>query len=86
MGRLFLALYSLLDRCQSMNEEALNMSLRKFLKRVGIGSQRHIEDAVRSGYEDGSIDSAKSSLQVKMTLHVDGVAEDLVFDGKIDLE
>lgn len=68
-----------------MNEEALNMSLRKFLKRVGIGSQRHMEDAVRSGLEDGSIGSATKSIAVKMTLHMEGNAKDVVFDGKIDL-
>jgi hypothetical protein len=68
-----------------MNEEALNMSLRKFLKRVGIGSQRHIEEAVRSGLEDGSIGTATNSLAVKMTLQMDGNAEDVVFEGKIDL-
>ncbi len=68
-----------------MNEEALNMSLRKFLKRVGIGSQRSIEEAVRSGLEDGSIGSATESLSVKMTLHIEGNAEDIDFEGKIDL-
>ena len=68
-----------------MNEEALNMSLRKFLKRVGIGSQRSIEEAVRSGLQDGSIGSATESLSVKMTLHIEGNADDVEFEGKIDL-
>ena len=68
-----------------MNEEALNMSLRKFLKRVGVGSQRSIEEAVRSGLEDGSIGSATESLSVRMTLHIEGNAGDVEFEGKIDL-
>ncbi len=32
-----------------MNEDALNMEIRKFLKQVGVTSQREIEKAVRAG-------------------------------------
>jgi len=38
-----------------MNEETFNIQLRRFLKKVGITSQREIEKAVRSAMEDGSL-------------------------------
>ena len=42
-----------------MNEEKLNISLRKFLKNVGITSQRKIEDKVRECVESSKISSSK---------------------------
>ena len=45
-----------------MNEDALNMAIRKFLKEVGVTSQREIERVVREGKAKGS------SLRLKMTL------------------
>jgi len=38
-----------------MNEETFNKEIRKFLKRVGITSQREIEKAVWSRLESGAI-------------------------------
>ena len=38
-----------------MNEEVLNMQIRKFLKKVGIQSQREIEQAVRRSIENDSL-------------------------------
>ncbi len=38
-----------------MNEEALNMSLRKFLKVVGVTSQQEIEKAIRAAVADGRL-------------------------------
>ena len=38
-----------------MNEEVLNMQIRKFLKKVGIQSQREIEQAVRRSIENNSL-------------------------------
>ena len=49
-----------------MNEEKLNQSIRKFLKQVGVTSQREIELAVRSASEKGSLPAG--ALQVKVTL------------------
>ena len=43
-----------------MNEEKLNISLRKFLKNVGITSQRKIEDKVRECVESSKISSSKN--------------------------
>jgi hypothetical protein len=49
-----------------MNEEKLNQSIRKFLKQVGVTSQREIELAVRSASESGSLPSGP--VQVKVVL------------------
>jgi hypothetical protein len=43
-----------------MNEEALNMSLRKFLKVVGVTSQQEIEKAIRAAVADGRLKGIKS--------------------------
>jgi hypothetical protein len=38
-----------------MNEDALNVSVRKFLKKVGVTSQREIEQAVRTAVSSGRL-------------------------------
>ncbi|MFZ9562095.1 MAG: DUF6494 family protein, partial [Burkholderiales bacterium] len=43
-----------------MNDEALNMSIRKFLKTVGVNSQLAIEKAVRKAIEDGKLKGSES--------------------------
>ena len=68
-----------------MNPDAFNMSIRKFLKMVGVQSQREIEAAVERAMASGQLKGAES-LPAKMTLVVDGVALDVTFDGKISLE
>ena len=45
-----------------MNEEKLNMSLRKFLKNVGINSQRLIEDKVREAVKSGQINDSQNEM------------------------
>jgi hypothetical protein len=51
-----------------MNEDTLNMEIRKYLNKVGVSSQREIEHAVKA-VESGSL-SGKEKLAVKMTLIV----------------
>ena len=68
-----------------MDEDELNMSIRKFLKRVGITSQREIENAVRSGLKSGAI-SDRDTLKVSVTLRIDSRNSDLVIDGEIKLQ
>ena len=68
-----------------MNPDALNMSIRKFLKMVGVHSQREIESAVESALATGKLKGGET-LAAKMTLTVEGVALDVSFDGKISLE
>ncbi len=68
-----------------MNPDAFNMSIRKFLKMVGVQSQREIEGAVERAMAAGKLKGGES-LPVKMTLTVDGIALKVDFDGKISLE
>lgn len=68
-----------------MDEDELNLSIRKFLKKVGITSQREIEKAVRSGLDSGAI-SDQDSVKVSVTLHIDQQKPDLVIDGEIKLQ
>jgi 16S rRNA U516 pseudouridylate synthase RsuA-like enzyme len=64
---------------EKMSEEAFNMSLRKFLKQVGVTSQREIEELVRSG------NATKSPLKVRMELTAEGTKLKHVVEGSIDL-
>ena len=68
-----------------MNEETLNVSVRKFLKRVGITSQREIEQAIRGAVAAGRL-KGNEALPAKMTLVVDGVALSVEIEGAIELE
>jgi hypothetical protein len=67
-----------------MNDEALNMSIRKFLKTVGINSQLAIEKAVRKAIEDGKLKGSET-LPVVMTLSVGALALEMKFDGDLKL-
>ncbi|MEM7041888.1 MAG: DUF6494 family protein [Pseudomonadota bacterium] len=67
-----------------MDEDVFNMSVRKFLKKVGVTSQREIEQAVRDAVKAGKID-ASSELTATVKLTVDGVDLDETITGKIEL-
>ena len=68
-----------------MDEETFNLSIRKFLKMVGINSQREIERAVASAIAAGRIKGTESFPAV-MTLEVAGLSLRATFDGEIDLQ
>lgn len=68
-----------------MDEDEFNLSIRKFLKKVGITSQREIEKAIRSGLDKGTI-SDQDKVKVSVTLHIDQQDTDLVIDGEISLQ
>jgi Family of unknown function (DUF6494) len=68
-----------------MNEEALNLSIRKFLKMVGVSSQREIEHAVAKALADGSI-AGTETLPARMRLEVGRLKLQVDFDGNIKLE
>ncbi|MEP6838426.1 MAG: DUF6494 family protein [Bradyrhizobium sp.] len=55
-----------------MNEDVFNASLRKFLKKVGITSQREIEKAVRDAVEAGKL-KGNEKLPARMVLTISGV-------------
>ena len=52
-----------------MDEDVFNMTLRKFLKNVGITSQREIENAVRTAIDEGNL-SGDESIEAKVTLSI----------------
>jgi hypothetical protein len=56
-----------------MNEDLFNASLRKFLKQVGVTSQREIEKAVRDAVEAGRL-KGNEKLPAKMVLTVGGIS------------
>ncbi|MEK1891034.1 MAG: DUF6494 family protein [Phyllobacterium sp.] len=68
-----------------MNEEALNNSLRRFLKVVGITSQREIEMAIREAIADGRLKGSET-LTAKVVLTLDNVGLTHTIDGTIELQ
>ena len=68
-----------------MNQETFNLSIRKFLKMVGINSQREIEQAVTKGLEAGTIKGTES-FPARVTLDVAGLRINVTFDGEIKLQ
>jgi len=67
-----------------MDEEALNLSIRKFLKMVGVNSQRDIEHAVAKAIADGTI-AGTESFPAVVTLEIAGLKLNVQFDGEIRL-
>jgi len=68
-----------------MNDDVLNMSLRKFLKKVGVTSQREIENAVKEALEAGRL-KGNERLAAAVRLTVAEAGLDVVIDGEIELE
>jgi hypothetical protein len=68
-----------------MNDEALNMSIRGFLKTVGVNSQLAIEKAVQKAVADGKL-KGNEAFPAVMTLSVGKLNIDVKFDGEIKLE
>jgi 16S rRNA U516 pseudouridylate synthase RsuA-like enzyme len=62
-----------------MDEERFNMSVRKFLKQVGVTSQREIEKLVRDGAVTGPV------LKVRMTLTAENASLQHVIEGEIEI-
>jgi Family of unknown function (DUF6494) len=69
----------------SMNEDALNTSVRKFLKKVGVTSQREIEKAVREAVSAGRL-KGHEALPAKAAIRVEGIGLSFEIDGAIELE
>lgn len=68
-----------------MDEDTLNLSIRKFLKMVGVTSQREIEHAVARATEARSLQGTES-LPATMTLDIPGLQLSVKLEGRIDLE
>ena len=67
-----------------MDDEQLNMNIRKYLKKVGVNSQREIENAVRNALANGRI-NGDESLAVSVTLSVREIDLNVNIDGEINL-
>ena len=65
-----------------MNEDNLNMEIRKFLKKVGITSQRIIENKINEADKDGSI-KLGDQIEIEMTLSIKNFQTMNKIDGKI---
>ncbi len=68
-----------------MDEDKFNIELRKFLKKLGITSQREIENAVRAAVDDGRL-QGNETLPVKATVTIEALDMETVVDGDIRLE
>ncbi|MFK7945846.1 MAG: DUF6494 family protein [Paracoccaceae bacterium] len=60
-----------------MDDEAFNMSMRKFLKQVGVTSQQKIEEAVRASNTSGPV-------KARVVLTLDGIDMEHVVEGEIE--
>jgi hypothetical protein len=67
-----------------MDEEAFNMSVRKFLKKLGVTAQREIEIAVREQLDAGEL-KGDETLDAQATVSVRGLPGDVVVTGTIAL-
>ena len=67
-----------------MDEDVFNMSLRKFLKKVGVTGQREIEQAVRKAVAEGRL-QGEETLAAKVRLEIPQAGLDVVIDGAIEL-
>jgi hypothetical protein len=68
-----------------MNEETFNLSLRKFLKMVGVSSQNEIEKAVAHALAEKAI-AGNETFPATMTLDIAGIKLNVKFEGHIALE
>jgi len=67
-----------------MDDETLNLSIRKFLKMVGVSSQREIEQAVARALAAGTL-AGNETLPATMTLEIRQLKLAVTFDGDIKL-
>ena len=68
-----------------MDQETFNLSIRKFLKMVGVNSQREIEQAVHKALESQRL-KGDETLAAKVTLEIPSLGLKVPFDGEIKLK
>jgi hypothetical protein len=68
-----------------MDQETFNLSIRKFLKMVGVNSQREIEQAVQKALDSGRL-KGDESLPAKVTLEIPALGMKVPFDAEIKLK
>jgi hypothetical protein len=67
-----------------MDEDRFNIAVRKFLKEVGVTSQREIEIAVRAALDGGRLGGSET-LEARMTLSIEAIGLTHVVEGRIHL-
>jgi hypothetical protein len=67
-----------------MDEDTFNLQLRKFLKKVGVTSQREIEQAVRQALDRDKI-GQEVELPARAVVTIDAIGLEVVIDGTIRL-
>ena len=68
-----------------MDDEVFNLSLRKFLKTVGVSSQREIEQAVAKALASGGL-AGNAALPATMTLEIPQLTLRITFHGELKLQ
>jgi hypothetical protein len=68
-----------------MDQETFNLSIRKFLKMVGVNSQREIEQAVQRSMQAGKL-KGDETIPVKCTLEIPSLGVKVPFEGEIKLK
>jgi len=68
-----------------MDQETFNLSIRKFLKMVGVNSQREIEQAVQKALDARRI-AGDETLAAKVTLEIPSLGVKVPFEGEIKLK
>jgi Family of unknown function (DUF6494) len=67
-----------------MDEETFNLSVRRFLKTLGVTAQREIELGVRERLDSGEL-QGDETLPARATVSVQGVDREIVIEGEIKL-
>jgi hypothetical protein len=68
-----------------MDQETFNLSIRKFLKMVGVNSQREIEQAVQKAMMSGRL-QGNETLPAQVTLEIPALGVKVPFNGEIKLK
>ncbi len=68
-----------------MDQETFNLSIRKFLKMVGVNSQREIEQAVHRALETARL-KGDETFPARVTLEIPSLGLNVPFEGEIKLK
>ena len=68
-----------------MDQETFNISIRKFLKMVGVNSQREIEQAAQNALQQKKL-AGNETFAAKVTLEIPSLGVKVPFDGEIKLK
>ena len=67
-----------------MDEDVFNMSVRRFLKTLGVTAQREIELAIREKVDSGEL-RGDETIDATATVTIAGLSDDIVVTGQISL-